>query len=211
VAQNLELVASTAAATWLKPDKYPSFIVNREDLDHSRRTQIRLLALKALQSAIAENGDSPDRFDIRHIRPTDDLGVRSLNQWVFDLSSVSANTSDWKTMFDVNPVPIDKYFVIYGVRILSTGVISEIRIRDASAVHMLVNVDSLQTEFRDTTGYFTRFSVAKPQSRWIAEAIVASAASNARILFLGFTARRKENLEYQGQISPATKMAFGFY
>jgi hypothetical protein len=33
VAQNLELVASAAAATWLKPDKYPSFIVNREDLD----------------------------------------------------------------------------------------------------------------------------------------------------------------------------------
>jgi hypothetical protein len=211
VSQNLQLVASAAAATWLRPDKYPSFIVPRENLDQATRTQIRLLALKALQSAIVENGDSPDRFDVRAIRPTDDLGVGSLNQWVFSFSAASANTSDFKSLFDVNPVPIDKYFVIYGMRILSTGVISEVRIRDASAVHLLVSVDELQTEFRDTTGYFTRFSVAKPQSRWIAEAIVTSAATNARIIFLGFVARRKENLEYQGQISPATKMAFGFY
>jgi hypothetical protein len=211
VAYNLQAIAADAARVWLRPDKYPSFIVPRENLDQATRTQIRLHALKALHNAIVENGDSPDRFDVRAIRPTDDLGVGSLNQWVFNLSSASANTSDFKTLFDVNPVPIDRYFVIYGMRILSTGVISEVRIRDASAVHLLASVDELQTEFRDTTGYFTRFSVAKPQSRWIAEAIVTSAATNARIIFLGFVARRKENLEYQGQISPATKMAFGFY
>ncbi len=208
---------------FLRESEYVPLVKPREEMTKDEIAAVKRMALVALQQAIAEDNNPPENFGLRHIFPTDDFaGVSgsnvkligaALNRWIFDTTAangvgVSANTDDWKILIDVPRVPDKTYIVIYGVRPSSDNIV-QLRFRDANSTHGVFYISHLATEYRDPTGYFTRVVVAKPQSRFILEAIVAGENAAERLDLFGFVAKDKNSLEFQGQKSGRSNKPYG--